>query len=112
MKPKEQETLETIGTNLVGKMALVDLAKYCGEWPQVAKIIKENGTKVAIHWYRGARTTTWSPCTRFVPGGGRKREPWLEQVPQSSVFFWGFELTPSGCLPKQAKDALDKYESY
>ena len=51
----------------IGAMGLANTAKYAGsEWPLVCKVLSLNiGNNTAkVMWYKGAKTTTWTPCKR------------------------------------------------
>lgn len=98
------------GKAVVGDMCLVDLAKYAGEWPQVGKVIATTEKNCTVHWYRGAKTSSWVPCTRPTKERG-KREDFLESVSRDAIWLTGFRLTPSGNLPKQIKDRIVDYEN-
>jgi hypothetical protein len=91
-------------------MVFVDLAKYAGEWPQVGEVQVVSNVEVTLLWYSGSKTSTWRPCTIPVVGERGRRQPRVETIKRSCIFHHSFSLTPSGCLPKKAKDALQEYE--
>lgn len=53
---------------------LVDIPKYAGEWPQLCQVINVAGDQFTVHWYRGSRTTAWTPCKRRIQGTRGKQE--------------------------------------
>ena len=94
-----------------GDFILADVPKYAGEWPQVGTIkqVQESG-KVMVHWFKGSKTTSWTPCTIPVPRQRGKKMEWLEEVDLKNIWHYGFSLTPSGHLPKKVKDLIDNYD--
>ncbi|CAG2202794.1 unnamed protein product [Mytilus edulis] len=61
-------------------MVLLNLQEFCNEWPHVAQVveIQEANSTCTIHWYKGANSNNWKPCSKPVRGKkGRKREPWI-----------------------------------
>ncbi|CAC5411369.1 unnamed protein product [Mytilus coruscus] len=58
----------------VGDFMLTDMKKYSDEWPQMGKIITICGLNMEIHWYKGRKSTAWSPCTVPIPGQEGKEE--------------------------------------
>ncbi|KAH3748463.1 uncharacterized protein LOC127861194 [Dreissena polymorpha] len=94
-----------------GFFVLLDWAKYADEWPQLAKVINiVSPAEVEIHWYKGAKTTAWTPASRRMKGcKGGKTEPFVETVNTNVIWCRGFSLTPSGHLPKHIKDQVDVY---
>lgn len=96
----------------VDDFVLVDIPKYAGEWPQVCCILGIDCQHVTVRWYKGSKTTAWTPCTRRVKGARGKTEPWTETVSRSQIWTSGFALTPSGLLPKKIRDDLEVYEQY
>ena len=47
------------------EIVLTYLDKYVDEFPQVAKVLEQNGKQILVHWYKGAKTTVWQP--KFIP---------------------------------------------
>lgn len=97
-------------TSDVGLMALVDVPRYAGEWPQVGKIISQEDDMVSLHWFAGSKTTSWKPCKRAMTGGRGKREDWIETIPTSCIVST-FQLTASGNIPKNIKEVIDNYNN-
>lgn len=89
-------------------MVLLYLEKYSHEWPQVAKVLDIKEDVLELHWYKGSKTTSWSPATIRVKGcKGGKVMPFTENVTKSSVWLSGFQLTSSGLLPKYVREQMD-----
>lgn len=93
-----------------GDMVLTDLDQYSDEWPQVGQVISViSGLDTCkLHWFKGCKSGTWNPCTIPMPGQRGKRMPWVEEVKKGSIWLV-FELTHKKLLPKNVKDAIDKY---
>ncbi|XP_061171052.1 uncharacterized protein LOC133180592 [Saccostrea echinata] len=62
-----------------GDFVCADVPKYAGEWPQLGRIVSVECDSVQLQWYKGSRTTAWTPCTRRVKGVRGKTEPWMEK---------------------------------
>ncbi|XP_071143255.1 uncharacterized protein [Mytilus edulis] len=88
---------------------LTNLEKYSDEWPQIGKVISICGHNIHILWYKGSKSTSWSPCTMPISGQRGKREPFIETVTRDQIWKSGFQLTNNGYLPKSVKDAIDRY---
>lgn len=69
---------EAVPPNMVGMMALMNVPRYAGEWPQIGQILSHQGEEVTIHWYGGSKTSAWKPRKRSVPGE-RGRTDWVEK---------------------------------
>lgn len=91
---------------------LVDIPKYAGEWPQLCQVINVAGDQFTVHWYRGSRTTAWTPCKRRIQGTRGKQEAWTEIINKQQIWSSAFKLTPSGHIPKKIRDELESYEHY
>lgn len=44
---------EAVPPTMVGMMALMDVPRYAGEWPQIGQILSHQGEEATIHWYGG-----------------------------------------------------------
>ena len=96
-----------------GDLALVYLAKYAGEWPQMGRIVEVlKDEKCTLHWHKGSMTGSWSQCSIPVRGEKGKRVPWIEEIPISSVWFYGFSLTPAGKLNQKTKDQISNFSDF
>lgn len=73
----------------------------------MAEIKEVSGTCIKIHWYKGSKTTSWTPCTIPVPGEKGKRQSWIEEIDVSEIWHYSFRLTPSGHLPKKVKELVE-----
>ena len=91
-------------------LCLCDVAKYSGEWPQLAEIKEIKGNRALIQWYKGSKTTSWNPCTKRVKTGA-KWEPWVEDIKISDIWCSGFELTGAKKLPQKIKEKVDNYHT-
>ena len=91
-------------------LCLCDVAKYSGEWPQLAEIKEIKGNRALVQWYKGSKTTSWNPCTKRVKTGA-KWEPWIEDIKISDIWCSGFELTGAKKLPQKIKEKVDKYHT-
>lgn len=91
-------------------MVLLDVPEHENEWPQVAQVIEidDDARTCTIHWFKGARTKCWTPCSIPLRGKKGKREPWIVSVPINYVLFV-FQLTSAGHLPKVAKEFCQSY---
>ncbi|WAQ94150.1 hypothetical protein MAR_006621, partial [Mya arenaria] len=58
--PKKKPT-RNLQTN---DMVLVDTVRYADEWPQVASVLKIEETSVTVQWFKGAKTSQWTPASR------------------------------------------------
>lgn len=90
-------------------MALLDVPKYAGEWPQVAKVTAIHGDRVLVHWFKGSKTTAWQPCTRRSETGG-KWVPWTEDVARDTIWLFDFQLTVTGKLPQKIREKIETYD--
>ncbi|WAR06069.1 hypothetical protein MAR_021438, partial [Mya arenaria] len=110
-KISKKHSSNTTTTTTPGTFVMLDMDKYADEWPQVAKILTViSTTETEIRWYKGAKTSTWSPATRRVKGSrGGKTEPFIEIINNNVIWFSGFSLTPSGHLPKQVREEVDAH---
>lgn len=52
-----------------------DIPKYAGEWPQLCQKVNVAGDHCTVHWYRGSKTTAWTPRKRIIPGTRGKQDP-------------------------------------
>ena len=95
-----------------GDMCLLNVPKYSGEWPQVAKIVQlEMGTAL-VHWFGGSKTSRWSPCTIPAPGERGKRIARTENVLVEHIWFYGFSFTPSRHLPSSVKTKIESFTDF
>ncbi len=91
-------------------MVLTDLDKYEDEWPQVGQVTEIAGNdEVLIHWFKGTKTTAWTPCTVPMPGQRGRRMAWLETINKQDILL-KCQLTGKNMLPKHVKDQLDNLE--
>ena len=67
----------------VNEFVLVDIPKYAGEWPQLCKIVSICDDADTVRWYKGSKTTAWTPCTRRTPGGAGEQNRGWRQYPSS-----------------------------
>ena len=93
-------------------MCLLNVPKYNGEWPQVAKVVEVSKDTALIHWYGGSKTSRWSPCTVPVPGERGKRIARTENVQLEHIWFSGFTFTPSRHLPSSVKTKIDRFTDF
>ena len=56
----------------IGSMIFTDVEKYCGEWPQVARIVSVKESEVTVQWYRGSESSAWLPCILLSLVAGEK----------------------------------------
>ncbi|XP_052696088.1 uncharacterized protein LOC128174616 [Crassostrea angulata] len=92
-----------------GDFVCTDVPEYAGEWPQVCRVIAAEENHLVVHWYKGSKSTTWTPCTRRMKGQKGRTEPWIERVAREYVWSTPFRLTSAGHIPKKMKDRLDEY---
>ena len=78
----------------------------------MGRIESLDGDNCIIHWFKGCMTGSWSPCTRPARGEKGKRSPWLEEIPISSVWLYGFSLTPAGKLSQKTKDQIEDFNDF
>ena len=98
---------EAVPPTMVGMMALMDVPRYAGEWPQIGQILSRQGEEATIHWYGGSKTSAWKPCKRSVPGERGRRTDWVEKCLMSHIIST-FKLTGSGNIPKNIKEIVEK----
>lgn len=91
-------------------MSLFDVPKYAGEWPQIGKVVEISGDTIKVHWFKGSKSTAWTPCAVPIKGQKGRRQPWVEIVPKTCTKFTGFQLTISNYLPKHVKDFVEAYD--
>ena len=94
----------------VDDLVLTNVAKYAGEWPQLGKVIAISKENLTVHWFKGSKTGTWTPCTKAVGRG--KRENWTEDIKEADVWCHGFTLTNSNKLPTKIKEQIDNYVDF
>ncbi|XP_061174842.1 uncharacterized protein LOC133183984 [Saccostrea echinata] len=106
----KRKSIKDNNSILPGSMALMDVPKYAGEWPQIGKVVSVDGTcnTFNIHWYAGSKSSSWKACRRAVQGGKGRREDWVESV-SINYFIMSFSLTPSGNIPRNVKEVIDSY---
>lgn len=106
-----KNSISKIDTGMkVGDFVLTDIEKYQDEWPQLGKVIEVIcPDTVILQWYKGSKTSSWSPCTIPVPGLRGKRQPFVEDVKVRDIWLSGFALTTNSFLTKSTKDAIDAY---
>jgi hypothetical protein len=90
-----------------GDVCLLDLAKWsCFAGHQVARvidIIDEN--QVQVEWYHapiGGKLSLY--------GSNRGEVQWLDKVPKSAIYYFGFNLTRGNYLPQEVKNIIEDYE--
>ena len=93
-------------------MALVYLARYAGEWSTVGRNAFLDGDNCTIHRFKGCMTGSWSPCTRPARQKKGKRSPWLDEIPISSVWLYGFSLTHAGKLIRKTKEQIEDFNDF
>ena len=64
--------------------------------PANGKFIEISDTDIQIEWIKGTYTSKWVAD----PRNGRRKLPWTDWVPRSSIILFDFELTPSERLRK------------
>lgn len=107
-KKREDQRTHTNSSININDLCLCDVAKYAGEWPQLAEIKELKDLHAVVHWYKGSKTTSWVPCTRRSRNTSRW-EPWLEEIALSDIWCHGFQLTGAKKLTQKIKDKLDDY---
>ena len=56
--------------------------KYQDEEPQIAEILDVKSDIVKVQWMQGSYHDPWCPCKTKK---GSAYEPWLEEIPRSSI---------------------------
>ena len=91
-------------------MALLDVPKYAGEWPQVAVMKEIEGDRVLVQRFKGSKTTSWQSCARRSVTE-RKRVHSTDYVDRRAIWFFDFHLTMSDKLPQQVKEKTENYDA-
>lgn len=68
-----------------GDFMCTDVPEYAGEWPQVCRVIAAEENHLIVQWYKGSKSTTWTPCTRRMKGQKGRTDPWVERVAREYV---------------------------
>lgn len=76
--------------------------KYEDEEPQLAKIVNVKSESIEVHWMQGSYSDPWHPCKRKM---GRQYEPWIEEIPRSTVLYQ-VVLTSNSRLTEPMKKKL------
>ncbi|XP_053389392.1 uncharacterized protein LOC128552403 [Mercenaria mercenaria] len=92
-----------------GDMVLLDSLRFTEQWPQVAQVVHLEEDVATVQWFWGNKTTPWTPATKNKTGQRGRREPYLLVFKKELIWHYGFNLTPSGMLPKSVRDKVDHY---
>ena len=85
------------------------LAINCSDYydgPSIGKCIEVSDTDVKIEWFKGTYTSKWETWMVVNPENRRKKVPWTDWVPRSSIILFDFELTPTKRLRKTTVEHL------
>ena len=85
-----------------GNLVACYLEKYQDEEPQIAQIINVKSDSVEVHWMHGSYSEPWHPCQ---VKRGRTSEPWLEDIPASSILYQ-VQLSKSNRLSEPLRKKL------
>ena len=79
-----------------GDWVAMNCADYSG--PNIDKVIDVDSDAVKMLWYKCPYSSCWK-MWEVYKGNDRKLEPWVDSVPKTSIVLFGFEMTPTSCLP-------------
>uniref|UniRef100_K1PE89 DUF7869 domain-containing protein n=1 Tax=Magallana gigas TaxID=29159 RepID=K1PE89_MAGGI len=89
----------------VDDFVLVDIPKYAGDWLQVCCILSIDCQHVTVRWYKGSKTTAWTPCTRRGKDarGNAGFGVFATQSFMKGEFLLGDRLTPQEAEQRREK---------
>ena len=94
----------------VGQMMAVNCSNY-KDGPSIGTCMAIADTNVNIQWMKGTYNSSWSIWMIPDPKNKRKKVPWTDWVPRSSIILFDFELTPTKRLRKTTVEHLKlKYD--
>ena len=99
-------------TIAVNDFCLLNCAKYAGEWPQLAKVVDICQSGIKFLWYKGSKTSPWTPCSVPAPGCRGKKMPWQEIVHAKDILCYGLNLTGSSKFLRKLNKKIDNYQDF
>ena len=91
-----------------GNLVACYVEKYEDEEPQIAKILNVNLEDVEVQWMQGSYFDPWHPCRVKQ---GRSYEPWVEDIPRSSILY-EVQLSKTSRLSEPLRKKLKLSYSY
>ncbi|XP_053397246.1 uncharacterized protein LOC128556371 [Mercenaria mercenaria] len=90
----------------VQDLVLTDTPMSPEDWPQIGQVVELlDDDRVVIQPFWGKKTTTWKPAVRRPKG-----QKITFTVQKNVIWHYGFNLTPSGFLPKSIREMVEQYE--
>ena len=83
------------------------VAIHCSGYPGpcIAKVTEVQDENVNVVWYQGSYNSSWKLWE--LPAAGNKRKaPWEDTIPKSSILLFGFKMTPTNRLQKTTSQHL------
>ena len=80
----------------------------CYDGPSIGKCIEIVDTDIRIEWMKGTYTSKWETWMVADLRNKRRKVPWTDWVPKSSIILFDFELTPTKRLRKTTVEHLQR----